>query len=240
MKQAPTVDWLATAPGRALLDAEARVLEEVLGDLVGFETLQVGRWGEGVALSSSARTQRHWLVAPDACGPGAIRANYDALPVASASVEGVVLPHTLEHAPNPHEVLREVERVLMGEGQVAVCGINPYGPWGLRDRVTFGRYLPYADRLLGEGRLADWLRLLGFEITASRPFLFVVPWARTTSADPDGWFERRGPELMAPLASAYVLKARKRVRAMTPIRPAWRVAPKVVAVAAEPTRRNAA
>ncbi|MFO1395151.1 MAG: methyltransferase domain-containing protein [Steroidobacteraceae bacterium] len=233
-------DWLATAPGRALLETEARVLEDVLGDLVGFETLQVGRWGEGVALSSHARTQRHWLVAPDACGSGAIRASYDALPVASASVEGVVLPHTLEHASNPHEVLREVERVLMGEGQVAVCGINPYGPWGLRHRATSGRYLPYAERLLGEGRLRDWLRLLGFEITASRAFLFVMPWARTATADPDGWFERRGPELMAPLAGAYVLKARKRVRSMTPIRPAWRIAPRVVAGAAEPTRRNAA
>ena len=240
MNRPDTSDWLDTAPGRALLDGESRVLADVLSDLVGFETLQVGRWGDGTRLAGPARTQRHWLVAPDASGPYAIRASHDALPFATGSVEGVLLPHTLEYAANPPEVLREVERVLMGEGQVAICGFNPIGPWGLRNRVTGGRYLPYAERLLGEGRIRDWLRLLGFEIAAARPFLFVPPWSRPATPDPDGWLERRGPELMGPVAAAYVVKARKRVRALTPIRPAWRAVPRVGAAAAEPTLRNAA
>ena len=86
-------DWFASRPGCTLLDFESRVLAEALSDVVGFEMLQVGRWGEGTRLASHARAQHHWLVAPDAAGKGAIRADYDALPIASGSIEGVLLPH---------------------------------------------------------------------------------------------------------------------------------------------------
>jgi len=240
MNDVPASDWLCSQPGRVLLEFETRVLAEALSDVVGFEMLQVGRWGEGAQLAASARAQHHWLVAPDAHGPGAIRAHLHALPVASGSIEGVLLPHTLEHAANPHEILREVERVLMGEGQVAICGFNPFGPWGLRNRVSRGRFLPHAVRLLGEGRIRDWLRLLGFEVVLAQRFLFVAPWRRRGGADPGSWLERRGPELFAPLAGAYLVKARKRVRALTPIRPVWQRARVVAVGAAEPTTRNAA
>ncbi len=240
MINAQASDWFASPPGCTLLDFEDGVLAEALSDVVGFEMLQVGRWGEGARLASHARAQHHWLVAPDASGPCAIRANFDALPIASGSIEGVLLPHTLEHAPNPHQILREVERVLMGEGQVAICGFNPYGPWALRNYLTHGRFLPHAARLLGEGRVCDWLRLLGFEVEVARRFLFVPPWARRRGAEAGSWLERRGPDLFAPISGAYMVKARKRVRALTPIRPVWQRARVVAVGAAEPTTRNAA
>ena len=240
MMKAQVSDWLASPPGCTLLDFESGVLAEALSDVVGFEMLQVGRWGEGARLAAHARAQHHWLVAPDATGPGAIRANCDALPIATGSIEGVLLPHTLEYAPNPHQILREVERVLMGEGQVAICGFNPYGPWGLRNRLARGRFLPHAERLLGEGRVCDWLRLLGFEVALVRRFLFVPPWSGRRSAEAGSWLERRGPELFAPISGAYVIKARKRVRALTPIRPVWHRARAVAVGAAEPTTRNVA
>ena len=84
------------------------------------------------------------------------------------------------------------------------------------------------------------MNLAALRPAAVRPFLFVPPWSRPATPDPDGWLERRGPELMGPVAAAYVIKARKRVRALTPIRPAWRAVPRVGAAAAEPTLRNAA
>ncbi|MBK6906226.1 MAG: methyltransferase domain-containing protein [Rhodocyclaceae bacterium] len=45
------------------------------------------------------------------------------LPFASNSIDLVVVPHTLEFDSNPHQVLREVERVLVPEGQVLVSGL---------------------------------------------------------------------------------------------------------------------
>jgi len=58
--------------------------------------------------------------------------------------------------------------------------------------------------------------------------------------DGSSWLERRGPDVLAPLAGAYVIKALKRVRTMTPIRHVWHRAPVVVGGLAEPTSRNAA
>jgi ubiquinone/menaquinone biosynthesis C-methylase UbiE len=38
------------------------------------------------------------------------------LPIATQSVDLVVLPHVLEFAEEPHAILREVDRVMMPEG----------------------------------------------------------------------------------------------------------------------------
>jgi hypothetical protein len=94
--------------------------------------------------------------------------------------------------------------------------------------------------LIGERRLRDWLVLLGFEVVHAQRYLFVPPWQQRLSARSRAWLESRGPRFAAPLAGAYLVKARKRVRALTPIRPAWQRAPAVVGGLAEPTSRNAA
>jgi ubiquinone/menaquinone biosynthesis C-methylase UbiE len=69
-----------------------------------------------------------------------------------ASLDLVTLPHTLEMHVDPHATLREVERVLVPEGRVVICGLNPASLWGLRQRrarlyqrMGFGRlFLPDA------------------------------------------------------------------------------------------------
>jgi SAM-dependent methyltransferase len=240
MSDARQPAWLETPLGAAVLDLEEQVLADALGDVFGFELLQIGCWGASNELCAQARTQHRCCLAPQASGPGAIRASYDALPIGSSSVEAVLLPHTLEHAPHPHALLREVERVLVGEGHVLVCGFNPLGPWGVRHLISRGRFPPPATRLLSEGRLRDWLGLLGFEVTGARRYLFAPPWTQRLSARSRAWLESHGPRFAAPLAGAYLVKARKRVRALTPIRPAWQRAPSVVGGIAEPTSRNAA
>jgi SAM-dependent methyltransferase len=240
MNDASIQSWFDSVLGGALLELEQRVLADALADVFGFELLQIGRWGADADLCAGVRTQHHCLLAPDAAGPGAIRTDLSALPIASASVEAVLLPHTLEYAPRPHALLREVERVLMGEGHVLVCGFNPFGPWGVRHVASRGRFPPPSVRLFTEGRLRDWLGLLGFEVVDSRRYLFVPPWNQRLSTRSHAWLESRGPRFAPPLAGAYLVKACKRVRAVTPIRPAWHRAPAVVGGLAKPTSRNVA
>jgi SAM-dependent methyltransferase len=240
MNETDSRAWLATPLGAALLEIEQCLLADALADVFGFELLQIGDWGHGADLCSGARTQHHRLIAPRASGARAVRADFAALPIATASVEAVLLPHTLEYAPQPHELLREVERVLTGDGQLIVCGFNPFGPWGLRHLASRGRFPPTGERLLSERRLCDWLRLLGLEVADSRRYLFAPPWNRRFAARSSRWLERRGPQFVPPLAAAYLVKARKRVRALTPLRPAWQRAPAIVGGIAEPTSRNAA
>jgi ubiquinone/menaquinone biosynthesis C-methylase UbiE len=51
-------------------------------------------------------------------GLSEVRSDLHHLPLAANSIDLVVMPHTLEFAPDPHQMLREVERVLVPEGQV--------------------------------------------------------------------------------------------------------------------------
>ncbi len=91
--------WLESPLGAAVFALETRLLQDELADVVGFELLQIGRWGDSAQLCQGARTQHRACIAPDAAGRNAIRAHFDALPIATNSVEAVLLPHTLEHAP---------------------------------------------------------------------------------------------------------------------------------------------
>lgn len=232
--------WLESPLGAAVLELESQVVADALGDVFGFELLQLGCWGDRAELRMHARTQHHRCLGPEAVGPGAVRCDYEALPIATGSIEAVLLAHTLEHAAHPHALLREVERVLVGDGQVLACGFNPYGPWGLRHFASRGRFPPPAQRMLSEGRLRDWLGLLGFEVTLARRYLFAPPWTQRIAPRSRAWLEDRGARFASPLAGAYLVKARKRVRTLTPIRPSWSRARAVVGGIAEPTSRNAA
>ena len=105
------------------------------------------------------------------CAPALIT-DFAALPFEANSLDLVVLPHSLELNTDPHATLREVERVLVPEGKVVICCLNPASLWGLRQRrahlyrrLGFGElYLPDAGEFIGYWRLRDWLRLLSFEV----------------------------------------------------------------------------
>ena len=88
-------------------------------DVFGWELLQIGAWGSSRELLAHGRTRRQSLVAAPGFPAGAdIIARPAHLPVTSDSIDAALLPHTLEFAPDPYAVLREVDRVLVGSIQV--------------------------------------------------------------------------------------------------------------------------
>lgn len=96
---------------------------------------------------------------------------YDELPFASQSIDLVALPHVLEFTDDPHEVLREVARVLMPEGRLIITGFNPLSLWGMRQgmrRLGTESFLPAQSQMIAFTRLKDWLKLLGFDIVRGR------------------------------------------------------------------------
>ncbi len=212
--------WQAGSLGRAVAGAEAQLLAEVCDDVFGIELLQIGCWGRDRELLAASRVRRQTVIAaayPAGQRPDIV-ASAAGLPVATGAIDAVILPHSLEIEPDPRAVLREAERVLVGEGQLIVLGFTPFSLWGLRAAASRGGYPPGVSRVLSEHRLRDWLGLLGFEVTAVRHYLHVAP--REPSGDPKHsalGMLRRG--LFNPLpAAAYLIKARKRVYSPTPLR----------------------
>jgi len=213
--------WLTSGLGQAVLQAESELMVEALDDVFGWELLQLGLWGPQQALLSGCRTRRHAIVANDKAraADSDVTARLSQLPVANGAVDAVLLPHTLEFETDPFAVVREADRVLAGEGHLIVIGFRPFSLWGLRSRTISRGYPPGLKRMLGARRVADWLELLGYDVGETRNYLFTPPWGGSAPRPgvPSALL-RRGWIKPWP-AGAYLLKARKRIYTLTPIRP---------------------
>jgi SAM-dependent methyltransferase len=230
--------WWTGSLGAGLLAAESELLGEALEDVFGWELLQIGAWGLGRDLIGSCRTRRQTVVAPpEFAAPADVIGRPAQLPIGSDSMDAVLLPHTLEFAADPYAIVREVDRVLTGEGQLLVLGCAPWSPWGLRAKFSRPGFPPGMRRVLSEKRVRDWLVLLGYEVVTSRHYLFASPWGSGSArGDSTGRYLRRG---LNPFpAGAYLLKARKRVYTLTPIRPRFREKPAVIGGLVKPTTRS--
>ena len=239
--------WLKTAPGRYLLAWEQARLDQEVTDAFGFHALQLGlpeldglranrmphRW-----VASDSMTEPQAVMSPLLSPPAdegisthpmpdlpALHCEFDALPLPDASIDLVVLPHSLELARDPHHTLREVERVLVPEGRVVIVGFNPTSLWGLRQRLGQARrrmgfardkglFLPRAGDFIGYWRARDWLRLLGFEVEAGRFGCWRPPLTHERWLQRFAWMDRVGDRWWPVLGAVYVICAVKRVRGM--------------------------
>jgi SAM-dependent methyltransferase len=233
--------WWASPLGRALIAAESELLGAALEDVFGWELLQIGAWGAARELLAGSRTRRQTLIAAPGLSAGAdILARASQLPVNSDCIDATLLPHTLEFAPDPYAILREVDRVMVGEGQLLVLGFTPWSLWGMRARWSRSGFPPGMRRVLSERLLREWLVLLGFEVLATQRYLYLSPWSRGLASG-EGTGRMLRPGLTYPLpAGGFLLKARKRVYTLTPIRARAREKPAVIGALVKPTTRSQA
>ena len=220
-------DWLQTPLGQALLQQEMRVVEEALDGIFGEECLQLGVWGENRTFTRFTRTQRCAVIADSAHGRPSAVAKFHQLPVESDSIDAILLPHTLDYGDRPHEVLREVDRVLRPDGQIVILGFKPAGLWGLRRLIPGAGMPPGAENLISERRLRDWLKLLDMRIHGMSGYFFRWPIPGNRGRASSRW-ESRGQKFWPELSACYMITAQKRVSTLTPVRPAWKAKPKLV------------
>jgi SAM-dependent methyltransferase len=222
--------WYGRRLGELLLEQERRELDGVLANLFGYYLVQVGAAMDAYLLEASrirhhVIVDNHWPPEPSRSWPGHVATLYGdfhVLPVQSDSVDVVVLPHTLEFTPSPHEVLREAERVLVAEGYVVILGFNPWSLWGMRRILRRRRHPPWYGSFRGMHRIKDWLSLLGFDVVVARSYFFRPPLQRASMMRRLEWFERLGRRCWPYLGGAYIIVAKKRVTILTPIKPRWR------------------
>jgi len=209
--------WFHTSLGQYMLAREQTHFDEMVSDVFGFNALQVGMPEHDFLRAS--RIPLRCRVAPAAAA--SLRAQYGHLPIATASADLVLLPHVLEFSDNPHRILREVERVLVPEGHVIICGFNPWSLWGVRKARSADEF-PWSASFINLPRMKDWLSLLGFEIAAGKLCCYVPPVNQERWLKRFNFMEAMGDRWWPFGGAIYFLQAVKRVPGMRVIIPAWR------------------
>ncbi|MDX1734728.1 MAG: methyltransferase domain-containing protein [Halioglobus sp.] len=204
--------WYATDSGRHLLAATRSAAQDMLDRAFGYHILHLGYAGEEPLCAGSPINHRI-ICAPRSGGGAGLLASPEELPLESDSVDAVVAHHCLEFAANPHQVIREIQRILTPQGQLLVAGFNPYSLHGIgaRFRGLLRNPLWQHHQPVSERRLTDWLHLLGCEVQDVSRLYAVPPVGRGRLhrglQNLDHWAGRHN----LPLGGVYLLHATKQV-----------------------------
>ena len=215
--------WLKAPAGKYFAQREQAWIDSVVPDLFGFRAVQLGtRLVDGLKESRiphkayvqqglvASKPDGIELLAPDCF------AEFEELPFETQSLDMIVLPHVLEFSEDPHQLLREVQRVLMPEGRVLITGFNPMSLWGLQ-HLALKRWVPVwpvGCEPIHLSRLKDWLKLLSCEPE--------FPAFTETGLSRMGFMEQAGDRWWPVCGGVYFVCAVKRVRGMRLIGPAFR------------------
>jgi SAM-dependent methyltransferase len=173
--------------------------------------------------------------------PVVVSHDFTELPFASQSVDLVVLPHLLEFAAEPHQVLREVERILIPEGQLIISGFNRTSLWGVRQaagHLAGSAFLPREGEFISLSRLKDWLKLLNMEVGRGHYGCYAPPCATEKWLHRFGFMESAGARWWPYFGAVYVVRAIKRVQGMRLIGPVWNKRPAASTRAVATTNRT--
>ena len=221
---------------------EQAALGRVLPDLFGYHIVQVG--GMQGDLIGSSRIAHKVVFDLDASPPvhagSAMVCSAESLPLVADSVDVVVLPHVLEFSASPHRVLREMERVLIGDGHLVLTGFNPWSYCGLWRLFLWWRdQAPWCGHFYGLSRIRDWLTLLDLELMQVMRLFYRPPLRHARMLERLVIMEQFGRHAWPFLGGAYVLVAKKRVVPLTSSRIRWRARRSMIASGlAEPTTRS--
>lgn len=213
-------DWFLSPLGEYLLARERAWLDQVVPDIFGFHAVQLGL--PQFDLLRESRIAHRVTVSADgnaASGAG-VAAQWHELPFDTQSVDLCLLPHVLEFSNNPHEVLREIDRVVRPEGRIVILGFNPWSLFGTR-RLLSSKGYPWQGQFVSLVRMKDWLQLLGFEPSAGSLACYIPPCESPVWQKRWGFMEAAGDRWWGVGGGVYMLEAIKRVQGMRLIAPAW-------------------
>ncbi|MEW5966025.1 MAG: methyltransferase domain-containing protein [Pseudomonadota bacterium] len=212
-------EWFESPLGQHLLFREQRYFDNAVSDVFGFNAVQVGL--PQIDFLRNSRIPLRARCAVEA--PAGVRADPMFLPFESHSLDLLLLPHVLEFSANPHQVLREAERVLRPEGRLVLSGFNPRSLWGLARMLQGGeRGYPWNGSFLNISRVKDWMVLLGLEVAAGSMCCYRPPINRETWLRRLRFMEPAGDRWWAMGGGVYFLQAVKRVHGMRVILPEWK------------------
>ena len=214
-------EWYLAETGQYLFDEIEASINPILSTTFGYYSLQIGCHGMAERLQESCRVKHRFTL--DELDSGAkVRANPSMLPVASDSVDLVILMHHLSNTSEPHAVLREAFRILIPEGKLVIIDFNPVSLWGLRHFFqSWLDYVPFTGHLYTARRIDDWMRLLGFDQDRQIRVGYLPPIQRPSVIRHLGWLEKSMRKVLPALGAVNLLVYSKNIAPLTPVRHRW-------------------
>lgn len=220
--------WQASPQGRYVLDWVQHHGDQAVVDVFGFNAVQLGL--NQLDLLAANRIPLRLKAGEGEGESGAVDlcCLLTELPLESQSIDLIVLPFVLDFDANPHQVLREIERVLRPEGQLVIMGFNPWSWWGIWRQIRRALYasikrpsvFPWNGKYLSVPRLRDWLELLSFEVDRGDFGCYVPPCQSKNMLARLSFLELLGHRWWCFAGGTYLLRAVKRVKGMR-LMPPW-------------------
>ncbi|MGV6988975.1 class I SAM-dependent methyltransferase [Testudinibacter sp. P80/BLE/0925] len=166
------ISWQQLKQGERYCQALNNYFAPWFAKVYGQHVLRIG--GLSAELDWYAPNQQHILLYPDFPdvkptadeSRSAIQASITHLPFYEKALDACLLANTLNFAQDPHQLLREVARVLSDDGYLFISLFNPCSSllWKrhLEKKSTVGQRWQMRKYLTW--RVMDWLELLEFEI----------------------------------------------------------------------------
>ncbi len=232
-------NWYQTLSGKSSLDTLDDWCAETLSEIFGYYAIEMGIISEqhsllkhsritaGITLFDKARKiKTHTPFDDDDNRPSSIIATTEQLPIATDNVDLVIASHTLE-SKDPHQVLREIDRVLVPEGHCILIGFNPSPVSQLRAQV--GQLIrsklkrgESSYKMQSVTRVKDWFSLLGFEVMDVHYMGMRPAISNQKLFDALSWLERLNEYAGPVLGNMYIIHAKKQMVAMRPDKKVWR------------------
>lgn len=229
--------WFDSPRGRYLQKWQQEQINKMVINVFGYHAIQIGMPEIDFMSASLVRHKVYTECQFSAALNSKVNlvATAESLPIESSSVDLLVLAHTLETSVDPHQILREAQRVLIPEGTLILTGFNPYSLWGLRERFPgIEPILPIPAHLqVSVPRLKDWFKLLSFEYSNIQFGCYAPPCKTEKWLNRWSFLEDVGHRWWSFGGALYAIKAVKKVAGMRLIGAQWkksRLRPKNVSV----------
>ena len=159
-----------------------------------------------------------------------------ALPFAEKTHDLIILPHTLDGCPDPHEVLRQTSQILVAEGCIVIIGFNLISFYGMTKLFKNKHDDSHYYRV---GRIQDWLALLGFDLLGAAMMVYRPPIDSQKWRDRLAFVEHIGDRWWPGLGGVYVIVGRKRNMAVTTMQKSTHKWHRLIPAIAQPAAQRA-
>ena len=200
-------DWYGTNSGQALANDMGQSLFDSLSQCFGYYAVQIGCSELSDKIIQKSRVRHKFVVD-------------EHLPIANDSVDLVVAAHCLPYSSHPHELLREIDRIMVPEAKLIIIEFNPISLWGLRHSLqAWLERIPWTGHLFSQKRLFDWLSILGFKKMQIIKSHYDLPIQANTTLG--HWVSKATKRWLPFMSAVNILIYEKSITPMTPIKSKW-------------------